>query len=193
MTRNGGPLGSPSQAHNNEAIPSKRIVACSEIGKFVSAQCPSVFIACPKEGRRVCTQRPLVFPVCPPAIGIVDPEITNSSHTGRVHGKAVSRNREGPLSRKRISTGCVSGDNLLHAKTYGRTSHLMESGSCYDPTHKGPTSWDSLPANKHGTMMPAQRGSPTTVDGGRVSGTQDMHALPPAFWREIGFGITCGR
>ena len=142
------------------------------------------------------------IPACPPLddahgvpelqAGNICPEITNSSHTGRVHGEVASRIRDSPLSRKKLGTGHVSTDRFS-VKKYGRTSHLMESGSCYDPTHKGPTSWDSLPANKHGTMTPAQRGSPTTVDGGRVSGTQDMHACPPAFWREIGFRIACRR
>ena len=99
---------------------------------------------------------PWFLSVCPPAIGIVNPEIMNSSHTGRVQGEAVSRNRDSLLSRKRLGTGCVSRDNRLPPKTYGRTRHLMESGSCCNPRNQsGPTSMDRLPQNKNGSKMHA--------------------------------------
>ena len=81
-------------------------------------------VACPKEGRRVYTQRPLVFLFVSRGIGIVDPQITNSTHTGRFHREAASRTRDGTLSGKKLGTGHVCTDRLP-AKKYGCTRHLM--------------------------------------------------------------------
>ena len=77
-----------------------------------------------KEGRRVYTQRPLVILFGSRGIGIVGPEITNSSHTGRVHGEAASMTRDITLSGGKLGTGHVCTDRLP-AKKYGWTSHLM--------------------------------------------------------------------
>ena len=86
----------------------------------------------------VCTQCPLGVPVCPRAIGIMDPQITDSRHTGSIHGQAASIDYDGPLPCKQIGVGA------------------------------GYLSRDRLPAKKHGRTAPMKLGANSSLKTGRV-------------------------
>ena len=155
----------------------------------------------------VCTQCPLGVPVCPRAIGIMDPQITNSRHTGSIHGQAASIDYDGPLPRKQIGVGTshVSRDRppvKKHGQTAPRkfgtnSSHTWrvhdqaEFANCGDPQRSrcadsGHASKHSSPANKSSWTATVLCYGPATAITGRHSRIQEMHARPPLVRKKLG-------
>ena len=134
-------------------------------------------------------------------MSIVDPKISNFSHTGSVHGQAgLSRGCGGPLPCRGVGAGRVSSDRLPvknHGCTAPRTLgmnlshtgrvHNWAASRDYGNLHRsrcaelGCTSKDSIPANRNGQSASGDGGSlqPHNDGGGCVSGIQKIPACFP--------------